>query len=62
MGWGSSPMNGVSDLAYDHALVELMHAPAYRCVRCEQVFKPSDKITDCPNAIDKSHSLIPDVE
>ena len=54
--------SGMTDLAYDHALVDLMHAPAYRCVRCQQVFKPSDKVTDCPNAIDKSHSLIPDVE
>jgi len=49
----------ISSREYDHALVELCYAEAYKCVRCEQVFGPTDKVTFCPNAVDGSHALVP---
>lgn len=49
----------MTDLKYDHLLVNLRHAERIACVRCEQTFKQSDRYTRCPNSADGGHALIP---
>ena len=44
---------------YDHRLVDLQHAEKIECVRCNQVFEQTDRVSKCPNAADGSHALIP---
>lgn len=44
---------------FAHTLVNLRFAERIACVRCGQEFDQHARVTDCPNATDGGHALVP---
>lgn len=47
-------------MRYSIALIQIRYAEKIRCVRCDRVFAQSDIVTECPNATEGNHALIPE--